>query len=266
MLVSIYFYPRYPTHLFEFYHLKKIAWISLFLVVFAAVAGVVGYVVYSRLYRPQGISLSRKLFPVMGIDVSGHTRRVDFRKAKKQGFSFVFLKATEGATYLDKTFQSRYTQSKQAGLPVGAYHFFKFNKPGKLQAINFLGQVKGKSFELPLVLDIEEWQNPTLKSRKEIIKEIGEFLAVVENKTGQRMLLYTNENGCRKFIKGHFSNDIWICSFKHKPSIHKPWTFWQYSHKGQFSFAKGFVDINAFHGTNTQWQAYLRKKSWIIDE
>jgi lysozyme len=236
--------------------MKKTYKIALMIILFALALGI--FIIYRIIFIPSGIDIDKIKYPITGIDVSNHSGKIDFQEAKNQNIDFVFMKSSEGEYFKDKTFEYNYNAAKKSGIPSGPYHFFRFNKPGKSQAINFLKSIKGKKFELPLVLDIEDWGNPTSKSKDEIIYEIGEFMSSVKMETGASPMIYTNENGYRKYISNSFRNNtIWICSFKNKPSIKGKWTFWQHSHEGKFDFADGLVDVNTFNGNKTDWIKYI---------
>lgn len=230
-----------------------------FIVLLAIIA--VGLIItYRIIFIPSGVDINKEIYPITGIDISKHTGKVDFKKVKNQNIDFVFIKATEGENYTDNTFFYNYLSAKELNIPIGTYHFFRFNKSGKSQAINFLSAIKGKKFDLPFVLDIEEWGNPSIKNTKEIIDDINQFISLVESQTGNNLIIYTNESGYNTFISEHFEkNDIWICSFNKSPNINRRWTFWQHSHNGKFDFADGWVDINTFNGNTYQWQEYLKK-------
>ena len=78
--------------------------------------------------------------------------------------------------------------------------------------------------------------------------------------TGADLMIYTNENGYKKYIADSFSNNnIWICSFNKNPHIRGKWTFWQHSHKGKYDFADDLVDVNTFNGSIADWKKYLGK-------
>mgnify|MGYP000961848932 FL=1 len=111
---------------------------------------------------------------IRGIDVSAHTGKIDWERVKDQNVSFVFVKASEGATLPDKSFQKNFDGAKKAGIPVSAYHFFNFNRDGVRQADNFLRRVNLKEFDLPPVVDVEEWGNVIRRPRKEIVADLKE--------------------------------------------------------------------------------------------
>ena len=202
--------------------MKKGYIIGFMLLLFAIAVGLI--IIYRITFIPSGIDIDKLKYPVTGIDVSKHTGKIDFQKVKEQSIDFVFMKSTEGENYKDETFENNYLGAKESRIPIGTYHFFRFNKSGKSQANNYLTAIEGKKFDLPFVLDIEEWGNQTTKTREEIINEIDAFITLVEKKTGVPLMIYTNENGYNKYIKETFRNkDIWICSFNKKPNINEKW-------------------------------------------
>ena len=61
-----------------------------------------------------------------GIDVSNHQGRIDWNKvANDDNVQFVYIKATEGATYVSPTFEQNIREAREAGLKVGFYHFLR---------------------------------------------------------------------------------------------------------------------------------------------
>ena len=60
-----------------------------------------------------------------GIDVSRHQGRIEWQKVPIRDISFVYIKATEGATYIDPCFHYNIKGAAEAGFKVGAYHYFR---------------------------------------------------------------------------------------------------------------------------------------------
>ena len=211
--------------------------------------------------KPDGIEVDKSKYPITGIDISRHTGIVDFRKIKEQfndTIDFVYIKASEGANLVDVKFETNYINAILNDIPVGPYHFFKFNVSGKRQAINFLQIINNKIFNLPLVLDVEEWSNPGEYNHDKVIYEIRSFILEVEIRRKEKVMIYTNESSYQKYIQGNFeSSKIWICSFSSQPKKLNTWTFWQHSHSGKLEGAEGWVDINTFNGTRKEWNQFL---------
>jgi lysozyme len=211
--------------------------------------------------EPAGIEVDKTRYPITGIDVSRHTGKVDFKIIKERfidTLDFVYLKATEGVDLVDSKFEANYLNARENEIPVGSYHFFKFNVSGKKQANNYLRTIRDKTFELPLVLDVEEWSNASVNRQDKVVKEIRAFITEIVFRRKEKLMIYTNESGFQKYILGNFeSNEIWICSFNAEPKIQSNWILWQHSHKGKLDGAEGWVDINTFNGTRKEWNQFL---------
>jgi hypothetical protein len=125
-----------------------------------------------------------------GVDISNHQPGADLAKAKAAGCSFVFAKATEGATYADPYFAGFRTKAAQLGLPLGAYHFAR-PQPGRTGAqeagafLHVVGTVRAG--ELPCVLDLED----TKIGPQATADWALEWLLAVHRATGVRPMVYT---------------------------------------------------------------------------
>ena len=61
-----------------------------------------------------------------GIDVSRYQGDIDWQTVKTdKNVSYVYLKATEGASLVDVTYRYNLTEARKAGLKVGCYHFLQ---------------------------------------------------------------------------------------------------------------------------------------------
>lgn len=218
---------------------------------------VVIYVFY--FYKPSGRNINKLKYPITGIDVSKHTGKVNFKLMVAQKVDFVYIKASEGSTNTDPKFESYYTAARKTKIAIGAYHFFRFNKSGKAQAKNFLRSIKNKKYDLPPVIDVEEWGNIKNIPADSVIARMGTFIKEVKAKLNMPVMIYTNESGYRQFVKGHFDKHyVWICSFNAEPNIDKDWTLWQYNHDGNLKGAEGMIDMNTFNGGRSSWKKFIQ--------
>ncbi len=194
-------------------------------------------------------------YPVTGVDISAHNGDIDFETLSRQGVEFVLVKATEGVSHKDTHFHSNYLKAKRAGLKVGAYHFFRFDCTGYMQALNLIHSIRGKHLDLPVVIDVEEWTNSVTQPTGGVIDGLRRMIAVLEEH-GYRVMLYSNKNGYERFIRGRLeSYPVWLCSFSPPDDTHR-WVIWQYSHQGRLEGVPGAIDLNAFHGTRDEWQQW----------
>lgn len=195
-------------------------------------------------------------YEVRGLDLSAHNGDVDFSRVRADGYEFVILKATEGASFKDRKFLDNVREARDAGLKVGAYHFFRFDTPGYMQGLNLLHSVGGRELDLPLIIDLEEWTNPNRQATPLVLDRLGEMISHLE-RHGYRVMLYSNKNGHTRFIRDRLDGyPLWLCSLGEEPQGVK-WTLWQATHNGRAAGVSGAVDINAFHGSRAEWEKFV---------
>lgn len=227
--------------------------------------GVAALVVLFALYvgrryiLPHSVNVDRYRYPIAGIDVSKHNGEIDFDQVSDDNYQFVFIKASEGKTYQDDAFERNYAGARDAGLKVGAYHFFRKNRSGKEQADNFLNVIKGKPMDLPLVIDLEDdWGNGVNIDRKLALERVLDMINILSDK-GYPVMIYTNLDGYGKYYKDMLGDhDLWLCSFTSPDLLPEmPHCIQQFSHEGNVAGVKGDVDLNVFRGTKKEWNRYL---------
>lgn len=185
-------------------------------------------------------------YPVRGIDISSHNGRIDFGRVATQ-VQFVIIKATEGATWTDRSFESNYTSARDAGLKVGIYHFFRFDSDGLSQGRNLNVAIFNRRPDLPVAIDVEDTGNATGVPYDTIMARLHTLVDFLEAH-GHKVMFYTNKQGYRRYIEHDFPGyPLWICSFSNPP-VSAPWMFWQYSHTGKVAGIEGDVDMNTFNG------------------
>ncbi|WP_441926243.1 glycoside hydrolase family 25 protein [Paenibacillus sp. 2TAF8] len=199
-----------------------------------------------------------------GIDVSRYQGNIDWAKVKASGMTFVFIKATEGRTYIDPNFQKNVTGALGAGMMVGTYHFFRgtsveIAKAEAAHYANTLNQIGGaKTLQLPPVMDYEN--NPENLSKAQMNTVAKVFLTELQRLTGVKPIIYTGNSFAANFDTSLGSYDLWIARYSNtrvpndQPAW-KRWTFWQYTDSGKVNGISGNVDMNEFEGTAAQLRA-----------
>ncbi|MEU8485543.1 MULTISPECIES: glycoside hydrolase family 25 protein [unclassified Streptomyces] len=157
-----------------------------------------------------------------GIDVSSYQSTFD-----TDGLSFVFIKATEGRSYVNPRLTSQTKLARDGGCVVGFYHFLW---PGNLtaQAEYFVSKAPEKSGEL-LAVDWETTGEGTHASNAEKDRFIRE---VKRLRPHHRVLLYTNRNFWLNVDTTSYAGDgLWIADYTTagKPRIKAKWRFHQYT-------------------------------------
>ncbi len=200
---------------------------------------------------------------VYGIDISRYQPDVDWKDLKilvdengvttsslneaveTKEISYVFIKATEGTSLVDKRFKSHWKKARQANIRRGAYHFFISSKDPETQARLFIKTV-GKLTEedLPPVLDIETIHDGC--SNKALNDKALVWLKAVEKHYGRKPIVYSNasfiNNNLSKEIKDNYP--IWVAHYKtHRPRCDR-WHIWQFTDQAIVFGIEGNVDVN----------------------
>jgi lysozyme len=200
---------------------------------------------------------------IEGIDISHNNDSIDWNNLSPQ-VSFVFCKASQGATFKDPMFQTYLNHLKQKEIIMGAYHFLTFEVSAQAQADNFLAC--GIDFSapgvLPPVLDVE-WQVPDslnpyiLQNKAACIALISDWLQIIATQTGRTPMIYTARTFWYEYLgnpTGFGNYPLWIASYQSTPPGLPPgWTdyaFWQFSEKGTVAGpAGGDIDWDQFNGS-----------------
>jgi len=174
------------------------------------------------------------------------------------GVQFCFIKATEGATFVDPRFGFNWQAARNAGLARGAYHFFHPAVSVTAQADIFLQTVPGLAAgDLPPVLDLEapqEWSPIPVANRAALALS---WLETVENALHLRPIVYLSAAFATDVL-GNASElaqyPLWLALYVTAPSpaVPKPWSswdFWQYTQTGTAPGITGNVDRNHFNGS-----------------
>lgn len=203
-------------------------------------------------------------YPIRGIDISAHNGMMNLDAAAESGIRFVFIKATEGESFKDENFRLNYLKARHAGLKIGAYHFFRFDRDGIAQARNLLGALQGKTLDLGVALDVESFGNPDSIPQEVVIDRLSRMIDFL-NLSGYRVTVYSNKEGYFDILRTAAPGaNLWICSFSPNP-INTEWTFWQYNHHGKVKGIKGDVDLDVFCGSESEWNNYLKGAVWPFD-
>lgn len=215
-------------------------------------------------YKDCGIPIPNN-YSVHGIDISKHQNNINWKQVEEmdingEKLSFVFIKASEGATRNDDLFQKNWKNAGKTRLLRGAYHFFRPVKDSRTQAYLFMHQIKLKRGDLPPVVDIERGNRQT---SKHIQRSLQDFLDVLEHEYSVKPIIYTNLSFYTKNLAGKFDDyPIWIAYYMDDPfqlPDNRNWSFWQHSESGRVNGIKGNVDFNVFHGSIAQLKAMCIK-------
>lgn len=178
-----------------------------------------------------------------GIDVSHHQGKIDWKKvAADKNIQFVYIKATEGATYIDTAYKRNITEARKNGLKVGSYHFLTPKSAVISQFRNFKN-VANKDFQdlIPMV-DVEK---PVPKD------SIKLFCKLVEEHYGKKPVIYGTNKSYNLYCAPDFNDYILMIGRygPNKPVIKGPshYDIWQFSENGRIPGISKPVDLDRIH-------------------
>ena len=206
-------------------------------------------------YYDLGVALPKD-FKVFGTDISRHQGEINWEELSKFRFNshkieFVYIKATEGETWQDESFDKNWKKAKKHNILRGAYHFYRPKVNSKKQMKNFTNVLKMEKGDLPPVLDVEmESSLPKKTYRAGVLN----CLKIMEATYGVKPMIYTNQQLYREYFKpkAFESYRFWISRLKSSPPKMDNWHFWQFTYEAVIDGTNEYVDINAFNGSKQQ--------------
>ena len=195
------------------------------------------------------------------IDVSLWQGTIDWKKVKASGkVGGVMIRAVStksGQLYVDPCFEANYAGAKSVGLPVGVYAYTVAVTEGMAKKeLNLLKAcLEGKSFELPIAMDVED---PRLKSlpAAELTKLVKMELREIE-KWGLYAMVYTYTNFADTALAMHELTDfdLWIADYRSCPPL--KWQLWQHTDSHRIPGISGDVDRNVFAGSAEEFKKLI---------
>jgi lysozyme len=190
-------------------------------------------------------------FPIVGIDISHHQGKINWKKLSDEKLSFVIIKATEGGDFKDPQFSENWSNCKKEGYKFGAYHFYSFCKTGREQAQNFMDVVPFDRHSLPPTIDLEFGGNCKIRKKDSLlVLEVSEFLILVESYYKKRPIIYSTPEFYKKYLLSNFTDyPIWIRDIYKKPKLDgREWAIWQFASRARLKGIDTYVDLNVVNG------------------
>ena len=186
-----------------------------------------------------------------GIDVSTYQRNVDYKKLKAAGVQFVIIRAGFGDVISyphqkDPMFESHYSAAKAAGLHVGAYWYsYATTVAGaKREAQGFLQTIKGKQFDMPVYIDLEERSqfNTGRTNCSAMVKAFCDTLEAANYWAG----LYISRSPLQDYITTDVANkySLWVAEYASRCNYSGTVDIWQYTSSARYNGYNGNLDAD----------------------
>lgn len=175
-----------------------------------------------------------------GVDISAYKKSISIQKLKDNGVKFVILRA--GLTFYggdgtnkakDDCFESFYNECKRVGMPVGCYWYScADNRQKGIDEATYMYNncLKGKKFEYPIVMDVEneQWQ---YNKKRGVTDACKGFCETLEN-LGYYVSIYGSDIGTFKdkvYMNELQDYDKWVARWGSKPTYAIPYGMWQWT-------------------------------------
>lgn len=199
-----------------------------------------------------------------GIDVSNHQGRIDWKEVSKdsKNIEFVYVKASEGATWNDKYFKYNMREARRCGMKVGAYHYFRMTSSAHAQFQNFKKQLEPVDFDLIPMVDVETSDG---KSVKELQDSLDVFIALVKKEYGVSPMIYGTNRSYNTYCAPKYNN-LYLYIGRYGSNAPKiigvgQYTVWQYSESGKVSGIDKPVDLCKFRDRKDFKKIWYNKKN-----
>ena len=212
-----------------------------------------------------------------GIDISNHQRNIDLTAGK---YDFAIIKATEGVSFKDPSFEKFAVQLTVLNKLVGCYHFARPDLHGATSEMEkeadwFISVVRNARLLNKAIL-VLDWETEPM-DREDLLNA---FILRVENQTGITPFIYSSKYKLNSWKNWRAINHcpIWMALWPSisrpssgiDPSFTKPdktvnWTIWQYTSVGTYPNYKGNVDLDYCELTADEWKKLAGMKAEPVE-
>ncbi len=222
--------------------------------ILACVAVVLGVMhTQRRPRRPLAHVRPPSSYAVHGIDVSHHQGDIDWEiVARSDRVEFAWIKATQGVTHTDRRFLRNWKNARDAGVKVGAYHYFSMCRAGGKQAEHFIATVPKAEDSLPPAVDVEVDARCNRVVPRGLRAELAAYIDTVEAHYGVRPIVYSTHWFLTESV-GDPGTALWLAGYTRQPR--SPWVFWQYTDRGRIPGIDGPVDLDVYVGDRESLRA-----------
>ncbi len=183
-----------------------------------------------------------------GIDLSSHQGLVDWEKvAADDQITFVYIKATEGATYHSPHYDYNVRHARAVGLAVGSYHYFTTTASVDKQVENFVRHATPDTQDLIPMIDVE---NVGSFTRRQLIDSVLVMARRLEDFYGKKPVIYSMATFYNTYLAPQLNEyPLYLGRYSNAEPVidwQGHYTVWQYSDQGVVAGIGHYVDMCRF--------------------
>ena len=165
-----------------------------------------------------------------GIDISVWQGNFDFKKAISEGIEFVIIRGAYSLNK-DRNFENNYNNAMNNNLSVGIYQYsMAETEEEALKEAKFLEEnvLKGKLFQLPIYIDVEDNVQKSLGKEK-VSKIVKVWLDYLQSKN-YFVGVYSFKSFLESYVSEDIRNkyDIWVAEWNTKCTYNGKFGMWQF--------------------------------------
>lgn len=186
-----------------------------------------------------------------GIDVSIWQGSINYEQVAEEQIEIVYIRSSEGNSYVDPYYLRNYENAKNNGLKVGFYHYLTAKSVNEAieQADFFVSLIGGLAPDCRLAMDFEQFEDLSITEINEISLA---FLRRVEEKSKRKVVIYSDAYNARVRFGEELAKSypIWVAEYGvEEPENNAKWESWvgfQYADDGEISGINTKVDLDYF--------------------
>lgn len=204
---------------------------------------------------------------LVGNDIAQYQGNIDYN-VYKNNTHFVIMKATEGVGFIDKWFGNNRTKAREAGIPLGYYHFCRpdLGNTPEAEAEFFCKVIDGDPIREGEIIALDYECANQKQSDVDWCKKWLDYVSKHFN--GMKPLIYLNQSQVKKFdwsIVVNAGYGLWLASYQ-ADGVGETgqWQFMaiqQTSSSQQVPGIVGNVDRDVFFGDLNAFKSYGYRKS-----
>lgn len=183
---------------------------------------------------------------IKGIDVSKWEGTIDWSLVKSDGVQFAMIRSSYGSSSTDPMFENYYAAAKANGIAVGVYHYSYATTVDQAtkEANFFVTKLKGKQFEYPVCLDIEDPSQEGVD--KKTLTSIATTYMNILSQAGYYPMVYTDKYWLTSVLDDTMltSYDHWLAEWGTSITYPGKVGIWQYTSTGTVKGINGSVDMD----------------------
>ncbi|WP_426946855.1 GH25 family lysozyme [Lactiplantibacillus plantarum] len=188
----------------------RIGWLLVLLVIIGSVWGGLAWL----RWRSDAVVSG---FDVRGVAVSQNDGYLDFATLQNDGLKFVYLHATQGASYTDDNFASNYERIVGTSLGVGVIHTFSFSSTAAAQAAYFEKTVGDSVGNLPIAIQVQyygDYTDQTIAVRKSRAK-LKALVTTLNQDYNRSCVVWSTPAVAKQIVKPALKDtDLWLDTAK----------------------------------------------------